>query len=54
MTWQQYYDAHKLEFETLPDAACQALEREYDMYLSPEAEAIAQDFEVCEDEEYAE
>lgn len=52
MTWQQYYEAHKLEFATLPEHACEQLERDYDMYLSPEALANEVDYE--EDEEYAE
>jgi hypothetical protein len=52
MTWQQYYEAHKLEFDTLPEHACEQLEREYDMYLSPEA--LANESYNEEYEEYAE
>ena len=52
MTWQQYYEAHKLEFATLPEHACEQLERDYDMYLSPEALANEVDYE--EYEEYTE
>lgn len=39
MKWSEFYEAHRYEFEHLDEAGCAALEQEYDMYYSPEAEA---------------